>query len=131
VAGNKSCTRKWNDNPELRAEQRLDLYRAFPVPNGQNPLTQTDLLNAIALMEHLLRCHRAALEIPGVNLALLKHRFVSPIDGAIEEAGIHCDHAYSFIENLLHAAQRWCAEQIKDPPSEESPKAISAPSAMR
>lgn len=101
----------------------LDYYKSHPGPNRQNPLTQTDLRNAIALMEHLLCCHRAALEIPGISSALVKHPFVSQIDGAIEEAGIHCDHAYEFVEALLHVGQRWCAEQIDESPGKESPQA--------
>src|SRR5437016_1715109 len=104
--------RKSNDSPELRVVERLDLYKAFPVPRRRDRLTHCDLQNAIALIKHLARCHRAALEVPGVAAALTKHPYV--FNGEIEQAGIHCDHAYVFVADLLHAAQGWCAEQIEE-----------------
>lgn len=106
----------------------LDWYKSFPVPNRPGDrLTQDDLRNAIALIEHLCCCHRAALEVPGISSALTKQPFTSPHDGEVCLAGIHCDRAYGFIESLLLAAQRWCAEQIEESPSGESLKAISGP----
>jgi hypothetical protein len=105
----------------------LDLYRSFGLLTERRQLTQKDLRNAIALIEHLCRCHRAALEVPGISSALTKHPYI--FDGELHHAGIHCDHAYEFIQILLRAAQRWCAEQLEESPPTESPKAISAPSA--
>ena len=105
----------------------LDWYKSFPVPNRKDRLTQKDLRNAIALIEHLSNCHRGVLEVPGISSALTKHPFTSPIDGEVCLAGIHYDHAYGFVEDLLCAAQRWCAEQIEESPPKESPKAITAP----
>jgi len=34
---------------------------------------ETDWRNALALINHLDRCHRAALEVPGIGSALTKH----------------------------------------------------------
>jgi hypothetical protein len=106
----------------------LDLYKSFGLLTERRQLRQKDLRNAIALIEHLCRCHQAALEVPGISSALTKHPFTSDFDGKVHYAGIHCDHAYEFIEILLRAAQRWCAEQIEESSPGESPKAISAPS---
>jgi hypothetical protein len=105
----------------------LDWYKSFPVPNRKDRLTQKDLRNAIALIEHLCSCHRAVLEVPGISSALMKHPFTSPHDGKVYLAGIHYDRAYGFIADLLCAAQRWCAEQIEESPPKESPKGITAP----
>ncbi len=105
----------------------LDWYKSFSVHRPKDQLTQRELRNVIALTEHLLACHRAALEVPGISSVLTKHPFTSGFDGKVHYAGIHCDRAYGFIQSLLHAAQRWCAEQIEESPSGESPKAISAP----
>jgi hypothetical protein len=107
----------------------LASYKSFSVHRPKDRLTQNDLRNAIALIEHLCSCHRAALEVPGISSALKRHPFVSGFDGKVRDAGIHCDHAYGFIEGLLRAAQRWCAEQIEESPPGESPKAIGGPSA--
>lgn len=103
----------------------LDFYKDFSVHRPKDQLTQKELRNAVALIEHLCSCHGAALEVPGISSMLTKHPFIS--DGEVHYAGIHCDHAYGFIGGLLRAAQRWCAEQIEESPPGESPKAISAP----
>jgi hypothetical protein len=107
----------------------LDFYKSYSVHRPKDQLTQKDLRNAIALIEHLCSCHRAALEVPGISSALTKHPFTSDFDGKIHYAGIHCDRAYGFIQGLLRAAQRWCAEQIEGSPPAQSLEAISAPSA--
>lgn len=123
---------KWHNDPAVRVADRLDWYKSFPVPNrGNDQLTQADLRNTIALIEHLVCCHRASLEVPGISSALATHPFESPIDGEIKLAGIHCDRAYSFVEDLLRTAQRWCAEQIKQlpPAAQSAPGAIDAPTA--
>ena len=66
----------------------LDWYKSLPVKNrSKNRMTQDDLRNAIALIEHLSRCHRAALEVPGISSALTKRPFTSAFDGEIYFAG--------------------------------------------
>jgi len=64
----------------------LDLYKSFPVHRPKDELTQKDLRNAIALIEHLCSCHRAALEVPGISSALKRHPFVSGFDSKVYDA---------------------------------------------
>lgn len=63
-----------------------------------------DLRNAVALFEYLQRCHRAALEVPGVNSELRSTQCSGP----------HCaDPAYVFISTLLFDARSRCEHMIK------------------
>jgi hypothetical protein len=90
--------------------ERANANQLMRIPNfvGQKELCNAstdDLRNALALLEYLNRCHRAALEVPGVGSALKR----SP------EFGIHCyDRAYCFVSNYLYEAKSWCEQRLKE-----------------
>lgn len=67
------------------------------------PMTKADWRNALGLLVHLERCHRAALDVPGIRLALFR----------TENVGIHCaDPAYRLVSDLLYRARRRCDVEI-------------------
>jgi hypothetical protein len=63
------------------------------------PVTEKDWDNARALIKHLQRCHRAALEVPGAT---------SQLTPANPECGPHMDLAFLWVETLLFHAERHC-----------------------
>jgi hypothetical protein len=63
-----------------------------------------DVRNALRLLNHLQCCHRAALDVPGVDSALQSDaRF-----------GIHFDPAYVFVEKVLYEAKSWCEWRMNE-----------------
>lgn len=67
------------------------------------PMTKPDWKNALGLLTHLDRCHRAALDVPGIGSALFH----------TDAAGMHCaDPAFRFVSNLLFAARKRCEGEV-------------------
>ena len=63
-----------------------------------------DIRSALALLNYLQGCHRAVLEVPGIDSAL---------QSKPKEWGIHCDRAYVFVSNYLWAATDSCKKKIR------------------
>ncbi len=66
-------------------------------------LTTRDVKHALALLNHLDRCHRAALEVPGVDSALQRTDYY----------GMHMHPAFLFVSNHLYELRRWCEQRIQ------------------
>ncbi len=65
-------------------------------------LTAEQWKNTLALLNYLLRCHSAALQVPGIDLALKRTK----------TNGIHMDAAFIAVENLLFYAAKQCELEI-------------------